>query len=376
MMRADPRFPRVGVDGLKIPESAKRGPLGTIEHAHQLGLEGVFFRSVLDISPTLDAAELRTARACADDLGMYLETGLGKVNPFAIPEAPELRAIGDGDTLLGFRRMMEACAAIDCRELWSSTALFKPQFRGRLAWDRFRTDVTWPEQLVAIERFLQKLAPFARDLGIHVNLETHEEISSFELVRLVEAVGPDVTGIVYDTANPLHRIEHPVWTARRVAPYVRQSHIKDARLAHGEDGLYYQLRPCGTGVVDFGEVLPIILDANPALNLTIENYESYEDRPRQPEKWLLEIYEAEFLAAHPDLTVPEFAAYLELVHRYESRIAAGELPDLETYAAQPFDYAEAVASIVGSAAHVRHICSTRNLGERPVGHGPARTNDG
>ena len=48
---------------------------------------------------------------------MYVESGLGKVNPYANPEAPELRAIGDGDILLGFRRMMEACAAIGCLEL-------------------------------------------------------------------------------------------------------------------------------------------------------------------------------------------------------------------------------------------------------------------
>ena len=42
-----------------------------------------------------------------------------------------------------------------------------------------------------------------------MNLETHEEITSFELVRLVEGVGPDVTGIVFDTANLLLRVEHP-----------------------------------------------------------------------------------------------------------------------------------------------------------------------
>ncbi|MFF1259180.1 MULTISPECIES: sugar phosphate isomerase/epimerase family protein [unclassified Streptomyces] len=348
---------RIGIDGLKFPESAKRGPGGTLAHARELGLEGVFFRSVLGLSPTLDPVELRTVRAQADDMGMYLETGLGKVNPFAIPEAPELRAVGDGDTLLGFRRMMEACAAIDCRELWASTAMVKPMFAGRLAWDRFRTDVTWEEQLVAIERFLARLAPYARDLGIHINLETHEEITSFELVRLVEAVGPDVIGIVYDTANALHRVEHPVWTARRVAPYVRQTHIKDAHVAHGEGGLYYQLRPCGTGVVDFTEVIPIITGTNPGVNLTLETYESYEDRPRNPEKWLLEIYDEEFLRAHPDLSTAEFAAYLKTVRDYEQRIASGELPDLDTYARAPFGYAEAVRYIKDSAAHIREICA-------------------
>ncbi|MEU6663154.1 sugar phosphate isomerase/epimerase family protein [Streptomyces sp. NPDC046821] len=348
---------RIGIDGLKMPESAKRGPIGTLAHAKENGLEGVFFRSVLGISPTLDPAELRNARDRADDLGLYLETGLGKVNPFAIPEVPELRAVGDGDTLLGFRRMMEACASIGCRELWASTANVKPQFHGRLAWDRFRTDVTWEEQLVAIERFLGRLAPYARDLGVRINLETHEEITSFELVRLCEAVGPDVIGITFDTANALHRVEHPVWTARRVAPYVQQTHIKDAHVAHGEDGLYYQLRPCGEGVVDFDEIIPIITAANPNVNFTLENYESYEDRPRDPEKWLLEIYEEEYISAHPDLTTAEFSAYLKMVHDYEARIASGELPDRDTYAQQPFGYSETIRYITDSAAHIRKICA-------------------
>ena len=58
------------------------------------------------MSPTLDHGELREIRAHADELGMYCESGLGKVNPYASPEAPELRAIGDGDILLGFERML------------------------------------------------------------------------------------------------------------------------------------------------------------------------------------------------------------------------------------------------------------------------------
>ncbi|MDQ4504296.1 sugar phosphate isomerase/epimerase family protein [Sinomonas sp. ASV322] len=352
---------RIGVDGKKIPEATKRGPIGSLEHAHELGLGGMFFRTVLEMSPDLDVGELAAIRRRADELGMYLETGLGKVNPFAIPEAPELRAAGDGDTLLGFRRMMEACAAIDCRELWASTAYYKPMFPGKLAGDRFRTDVTWPEQLVATERFLQRLAPIARDLGIHINLETHEEITSFELVRLVEAVGPDVVGIVYDTANPLHRLEHPVRTAERVAPYVRQTHMKDAHLAHGEGGLYYQLRPCGTGVVDFAEVLAVIARANPDVNLTIENDESQDDRPRPAEKWLIEVYDKDFLAAHPDLTVEEFAEYLDLIRSYEARIAGGDVPSLDDYAAQPFGYRETVDSILASADLLRTVCAELSL---------------
>ncbi|MGE3913741.1 MAG: sugar phosphate isomerase/epimerase family protein, partial [Chloroflexota bacterium] len=191
---------RVGVDGRKIPRAAEYGPFKSFNHAQELGMEGLFFRTVLEMSPTLDHGELREIKAHADSLGMYVESGLGKVNPYATPEAPELRAAGDGDILLGFRRMLEACHAGGITEVWIGTANFKGQYRGNFAYDRFRTDVTWPEQLEATERFLHKLAPIARDLGIHINLETHEEITTFEVVRLVEAVGPDVMGITFDIA--------------------------------------------------------------------------------------------------------------------------------------------------------------------------------
>jgi sugar phosphate isomerase/epimerase len=348
---------RLGVDGRKIPESAKRGPIRSLEHGKELGMDGLFFRTVLDMSPTLDKAALKAIRRRADELGMYVETGLGKVNPYATAEAPELRAIGDGDIVEGFRRMMVACAAIECRELWISTANFKPAYRGRLAYDRFRTDVTWGEQLLATERFLKTLAPIARDLGVHMNLETHEEITSFEVVALVESIGPDVLGVVYDTANPLQRGEHPIATARRVAPYVRQTHVKDAFLGYHDGALDWQLRPCGQGVVNFRELIPILAAANPSLNLSIENDDSHVDRPRPIVRRRVDIYDPLFLAGHPHLTVEEYGAYMLMVQQYADTIASGKTPDWQTYADRPYGYAETVAYIKESAAHIRTVCA-------------------
>jgi sugar phosphate isomerase/epimerase len=348
---------RLGVDGRKIPESAKRGPVRSLEHGKELGMAGLFFRTVLDMSPTLDPGELKAIRERADDLGMYMETGLGKVNPYASPEAPELRAIGDGDIVEGFRRMIVACAAIDCRELWISTANFKPNYRGRLAYDRFRTDVTWQDQLDATERFLQKLAPIAADYGVHMNLETHEEITSFEVVRLVESVGPQAMGVVYDTANPLQRGEHPLFAARRLAPYVRQTHIKDAFLGYHDGALDFQLRPCGQGVVDFRQILPILAKANPDLNLSIENDDSHVDRPRPIVRRRVDIFDALWLDGHPDLTVEEYGAYMHMVQEYGQKIASGELVPWKVYADRPYGYTETVAFIKESASYLRRICA-------------------
>ena len=352
---------RIGVDGTKIPEAVKRGPIGSLEHGRELGLSGLFFRTVLDMSPTLDPGELAAIRQRADELGMYLESGLGKVNPYATPEVPELRAIGDGDIALGFRRMMEACAAIDCRELWVALAGYKWMFRGRLAYDRFRTDVDWADQLEATTKFLRKLAPIARDLGIHLNLETHEEVTSFELVRIVEAVGPDVTGIVFDTTNALQRIEHPVWTARRVAPYTRQTHCKDGLLSFGGGGLDYQHRPIGTGVVDYREILPILVEANPTLHLTIENPQAEQDAARPASVIFIDLFDREFLAGHPDLSVEEFAAFMRMAHAYHDRVVAGEVVDRVTYRQRPYDVAAAVGLIRDGAAHLRAVCAELGL---------------
>jgi sugar phosphate isomerase/epimerase len=347
---------RVGVDGRKIPKAAEYGPIKSFDHGKELGMEGLFFRTTLEMSPTLDHGEMREIKAHADSLGMYLESGLGKVNPYASPEAPELRAAGDGDILLGFRRMLEACRAADITEVWIGTANYKGVYHGYWCYDRFRTDVTWAEQLEATEKFLHKLAPIARDLGIHMNMETHEEITTFEVVRLVEAVGPDVMGVTFDIANVTHRGEDPVAAAHRVAPYTRQTHLKDMILVLDEDGAHRQMRPCGQGVVNYEAILPLLYQHNPALNLTIEN-------PNTRGQGLFQIYDPVWHASHPDLTVAEFAEYVRLCKMCSDRVASGEWLSLDAYDEIPFDYAREVWFIKESAAYLRAVCEKYSLGQ-------------
>ncbi|TYK53669.1 sugar phosphate isomerase/epimerase [Actinomadura decatromicini] len=344
-----PWSPRIGVDGRKFPGAVRGGCHDTLVRAQREGFGGVFFRTLLDMSPTLDDGELREIRDHADELGMYLEAGLGKVNPFATPETPELRAAGDGDILLGFRRMMEAGARIGCVELWAATTNYQVGYPGKFVWDRFRTDVTWREQLAATRRFLARLRPIALDLGIHINLETHEEITSFELVELVEATGPDVCGIVFDTANPLQRLEHPRSTTDRVAPYVRQTQLKDCSITPVRDGLRFDLTPCGDGLVDFGYVLAALARTAPAVNLTIENQESRADFPGPAPVTVLPIRDADFVGSHSDLTVPEFAAFTGLVYGRALERSQDAVPPAR------FGDAEAMAAVRRSLDHVTKV---------------------
>src|SRR5437762_3578040 len=116
---------RIGTEGDHIANAKQRGGIGSLQFAHEQGLDGVFFKSILDISPTLDAGELREAKAYADSLGLYLEVGIGRVNPYNTAESPQVRALGGGDYRLAMVKMIEAARAIDCTELWAETATYK-----------------------------------------------------------------------------------------------------------------------------------------------------------------------------------------------------------------------------------------------------------
>ena len=52
---------------------------------------------------------------------------------------------------------------------------------------------------------------------------------------------------------------------------------------------------------------------------------------------------------------------MEMVHAFEERMRAREVPDLDDYWAQPFAYAETVAYIKKSAEHLRAVCKAAKL---------------
>ncbi len=322
---------RIGAD-VKLP-SALREQKGTVEQTpsealravHAAGLDGVLIRTLFEVSPTLDPGYLGELAAEAAQLGAYLEIGVGKVNPFMSAELPEIRALGDGSYLAGMQRMISAAAAMGCTELWTATANYKAQLPGLFKNDRYRTDADWPDQLVAITRFLRLLAPCLRDTGVHLNLETHEEITTFELVRLVEEIGPDVLGVNFDSGNVVVHGEDPVSAARRVAPYTRMTHLRDVVLVEHPSGLDRFLAPCGDGVIDWAELLSVLLTANPSLNLTIE-----PAGPHQP-AMLAPIDDPRWRRSHPDVMDSELSALRSTVPAYQARAAQHNLPDLAAF---------------------------------------------
>jgi len=343
---------RVGTDSTKLPGSLSHDATWVIERAAGLGLDGVFFRDILDLSPTLDAGELADVAAAAREHGLYLEAGAGKVNPFAMPEDPTTRRLGDGDWLAGMARKLEAAAGCGIREVWAATTNYQFRLTGLRACDRFRTDVSWPQQLAATARVLTLLAPVLRDLGLHLNLETHEEISSFEVVRLVEEAGPDAFGITFDCANVVVRGEDPVAAARRVAPYTRQTHLRDVVLVPNRHGIGRLVAPVGEGVIDWESLLDA-LAAAPARNYSIEGvFPGMEEVPGTEMSLYLD--DPEWRASHVDLTDDELA----WSQRHAAAQGAGSAVREERLRARVTD-AAATAFIVDSARELRRRLTSR-----------------
>lgn len=263
-------FPAIGVDARKYPVDASIDASALLSLAAEERHAGVSFRTLVDLSPDLDVAFLRDVRAQADELGLYLEVGLGHVNPFNSSEDPSIRALGDGDFVAGARRIIEGAAAIGCRHLWASLASYQRSEWAIFEIDRFRTDVDWVTQVDATAEVLRRLSPILTDNECTVALETHEEVTSRDLLRIADRVGHEAVSVTFDPANSVLRGEDPAAVLRRIAPLVSRTHLRDVRLVARDGDVFRSLTACGDGCLDWDAMVKTLREQG-VFRLTIEN---------------------------------------------------------------------------------------------------------
>ncbi len=327
---------RVGVDQytLKHLDGVRGSALLDLVRAH--GLDGCQFRDPHEVSPTLDPAELRDVRAHARAHGMYLEVGISCPNPHA--PGPVALQDGGGDLRAGLRRQLEAVAA--AAEGTRSVRCFVGS-RGA----RHRHPVPWPRQVADTIAVARDLTPILRDLGLKLAFENHAEASTFDLVRIAETLGSDVAGITLDTGNIAITVEDPLLAVQRAAPYTIATHVKDGIVVFADDGLVYNPRACGDGVVPIPEILQTLSATAPDLTVSIEDHGGLYEIP---------IFEDEFVATLPDLQPREMGRVVRLARECERRIAAGTLDSLEAAERTPWE-ARVFPRLDRAAAYVRAV---------------------
>lgn len=301
---------RIGIDTFTIRDLNKN-PYETLDYIKGLGFEGAQFGGIRSLSPSLDTGELKALDDYAKSKGMYIYTSVPPLDPY-------LHGGPYGELKEEIKRQVAAAASVGWKELHTCV-------NGGDA--RYSSPEPWSEHIDAAIRLLLDLGGALRDCGCRVNIETHGAETTFDILRIIEAVGEDICGVCLDSANTLVNAEDPVLAAKRVAPYTHLTHLKDGLVYFSQNGIMRQGKPPGQGSVDFEQVLPILGEYSPDLPLSIEDH-----------KWLFEakIYDADWIRANPDLTPYELGQCVRLAWEGWQKIQEGALPDPETYEAIPY----------------------------------------
>jgi sugar phosphate isomerase/epimerase len=140
----------------------------------------------------------------------------------------------------------------------------------KLGGDRRPLAGRWQSYLQEILVGLREATAIAERAGVNIAVENHQDLASEELLWLCESIGSQRFGITLDTGSTLATTEEPVDFARRVAPYVKNVHLKDYQVYMCNEG--YRLARCslGQGVVNFPALFKIFTQTCPQVTMSIE----------------------------------------------------------------------------------------------------------
>lgn len=227
--------------GFDAPE-----PLGLPDMLRRTSELGVELFQICDYLPLLaySAAELRELKALADDLGITLELGT--------------RGVGV-DHLATFLLLSDALGASVVRSM-VNTADHRPT-------------------MSEAEALLKQSLPGFEAAGVTIALETYEQVSSADLVSLVEAVGSDSLGICLDPANTVAALENPKDVVERCAPYVANIHVKDFQFTRrgGWVGFTLEGAELGTGLLDYDHLVDTVQPASRGITRIIEHWLPWQE---------------------------------------------------------------------------------------------------
>jgi 3-oxoisoapionate decarboxylase len=128
----------------------------------------------------------------------------------------------------------------------------------------------WQPFLQEVLTQLQEATATAEKAGVNLAVENHQDLASEELIWLCESIGSTRFGINLDAGNPLATAEEPLNYFRRVAPYLKNVHLKDYAVYLSEEGYRLVRCPLGQGVIDFPALFKILAASCPNITMSVE----------------------------------------------------------------------------------------------------------
>jgi len=104
-------------------------------------------------------------------------------------------------------------------------------------------------------RDLEAILPLAREFGVRIAFENHEDVTAGELRAFLDEVDDTRVGACFDSGNDLVVYGDPLEGARQLAPRAITSHIKDHQRIRVGETVYSVGVPLGKGELPVGEQL-------------------------------------------------------------------------------------------------------------------------
>lgn len=228
---------------------------GMLEETARLGA-GVFQICDYPAIETMSPRQLRGVRDHAADLGITLELGTRGISYTHLERYRELAAV----LRVGFVRSM------------LRTADHKPS----------------PAEAIGL---LREAMPRYSDEGLTLGLETYEQVSTEDLLTVVQGVDRPNLGVCLDPGNCVARLELPTYVIGKVAPHVVNMHVKDFAFARREGGVGFSLVGCplGTGLLDYDGMARTVRPQARGINQIIEHWlppaPTIEETCRMEQEW-------------------------------------------------------------------------------------------
>ncbi len=288
---------KLGLDSYTTRNSGL-DPVGVLNLASELGLEGVLF----ELSPfnSFEDKELEKIRKTAEDKGLYIGLGMGSIfhfHPMA-EKGRELLAAAGYDISVSDAQIVVYHLEI-AKKLCSS--LLRCVGGNLLSRDEGYDMTSLADQAVSI---LKESCKTAEDMGMKIAMENHADFTVRQLASILARVNSPAFGFTVDCANLAFDLDDPIRLAKIMAPYALAIHYKNYQIIRTKNGIALQNCSLPQGEIDIISIAKILYEHNPDINISIEIhsqwapfrlnifdedfFEKHESPPGDGLKWYLE----------------------------------------------------------------------------------------
>lgn len=293
---------RVGLDAYTLRES-RLDVWQLIDWVVAHRLEGMQVSYKL-VEP-LSANQVEDVVARNEDLDLYLELAGPSINPNRAGRTVS-------EVVAEWAALLPLAASIGAPLVNTAFGLLT---------ERTSLSPTLEVQIQQSTDVLRQLASLGEAHNVAITVELHVDLTSHELVRIIEAVDSPFVGVNLDTANACGLMEDPVEAAERLAPYTQTAHLKDTCIYPAPGGYNWQGGSVlGRGVVDLPTIVDILYRANPDINLNIEDSGGFLHIP---------VDDPQFFDSLTELTPQQVMSFNRLLREGEAQVRSGQQPTPE-----------------------------------------------